>query len=141
MGCHDLVVVIKKERIVVVMARKILSISSNRSMNYLLKTITGINYDLITAEDSFEAMSSLKTREVIECILIDIDYHTEENLSFIQHIKDSFLYHCPVIVLCSYEEIDESNKPPNVENVFYKPFDPLVLKKEIDKIMSDSLQR
>jgi len=110
-------------------------------MNYLLKTITGINYELITAEDSFEAMSSLKTSAVIECILIDIDYQTEENLRFIQHIRDSFLYHCPVIVLCSYEEIDELSKPSNVEYVFYKPFDPLVLKQEIDKIMTDPAQR
>lgn len=110
-------------------------------MNYLLKTITGIHYELITAEDSFEAMSSLKTREIIECILIDIDYQTEENLNFIQYVNDSFLYHCPVIVLCSYEEIDDRDKPSNVENVFYKPFDPLVLKQEIDKIMADAVQR
>jgi len=123
------------------MARKILSISSNRSMNYIIKTIAGISYDLITAEDAYEAMSSLKSSEIIECILIDIDYQPEENISFIQHINDSFLYQCPVIVLCSDKELASGNKPPNVENIFYKPFDPLVLKKEIDKIMTASLEK
>ena len=123
------------------MARKILSISSNRSMNYLLKTITGGSYNLITAQDTFEAMSSLKSVEVIECILIDLDYQPEQNISFIQQINDSFLYHCPVIVLCSDKEMDINNKPPNVEYVMYKPFDPLVLKVEIDKVMMTSLEK
>ena len=110
-------------------------------MNYLLKTITGVSYDLITAEDTFEAMSSLKTKEDIECILIDIDYHTEQNLHFILHLKDSLLYQCPVIVLSSYKEVDDNTMPPHVERVFYKPFDPVDLKKEIDKIMTASLLR
>ena len=109
-------------------------------MNYLLKTITGSSYDVITAEDTFEAMSSLKAMEEIECIIIDIDYHTDDNLNFILHLKDSFLYQCPVIVLSSHKEIYDSNKPANVESVFYKPFDPLDLKKEIDKVMMGALQ-
>lgn len=124
------------------MARKMLSINSNRSMNYLLKTITGVSYDVITAEDPVEAMSSLKTTgEEIECILIDIDYQIEQNLNFIQHLKDSFLYQCPVIVLCSDKEIFDPDKLANVERVFYKPFDPLDLKKEIDEIIMRSLQK
>jgi DNA-binding response OmpR family regulator len=123
------------------MARKMLSINSNRSMNYLLKTITGVSYDVITAEDTVEAMSSLKTPGEIECVLIDIDYHTELNINFIHHLKDSFLYQCPVIVLCSNKEIFDGDKLANVERVFYKPFDPLDLKKEIDEIIMRSLQK
>ena len=123
------------------MARKMLSINSNRSMNYLLKTITGVSYDVITAEDTVEAMSSLKTIGEIECILIDIDYQTEQNINFILHLKDSFLYQCPVIVLCSDKEIFDPDKLANVERIFYKPFDPLDLKKEIDEIIMRSLQK
>jgi len=128
------------KRSVVVMARKILSISSNRSMNYLLKTITGGSYHLITAQDVFEAMSSLKSQQLIECILIDLDYQPDQSINFIQHINDSFLFQCPVIVLSSDKDFDDSNKPANVEYVIYKPFDPLVLKVEIDKVMMTSLQ-
>lgn len=123
------------------MARKMLSINSNRSMNYLLKTIMGVSYDVITAEDPVEAMSSLKTIVEIECALIDIDYQTELNINFIHHLKDSFLYQCPVIVLCSNKEIFDGDKLANVESVFYKPFDPLDLKKEIDEVMMRSLQK
>jgi two-component SAPR family response regulator len=123
------------------MARKMLSINNNRSMNYLLKTITGVSYDVITAEDSVEAMSSLKTTGEIECILIDIDYQTEQNLNFILHLKESYLYQCPVIFLCSHKEIFDPDKLANVESVFYKPFDPLDLKKEIDGIIMRSLQK
>ena len=96
---------------------------------------------MITAQDVLEAMSSLKTQEVIDCILIDLDYQPEQSINFLQLINDSFLYQCPVIVLSSDREIDDSNKPPNVEYVIYKPFDPLVLKVEIDKVMMSSLQK
>ena len=123
------------------MAGKMLSISSNWSMNYLLKTIASSSCELITAEDSVEAMSSLKTIEEIECILIDIDYQTELNLNFVLHVRDSLLYQCPVVILSSHKEIYNGDQPSNVERVFYKPFDPLDLKKEIDKIMRASLPR
>ena len=123
------------------MARKMLSINSNRSMNYLLKTTIRSSYDVVTAEDAFEAMSALKNPGDIECILIDLDFQTSQNLSFILHLKDSFLYQCPVIALSSNKEIYKNNKPSIVESIFYKPFDPLDLKRAIDEIMMGSLQK
>jgi two-component SAPR family response regulator len=108
-------------------------------MNYVLKTITSASCDLITAEDPVEAMSSLKTIEEIECVLIDIDYQTEQNLNFVLHLRDSLLYQCPVVILSSHKDIFDGDHPSNVESIFYKPFDPLDLKREIDKIMKASL--
>jgi len=114
------------------MARKILSINGNRSMNYLLKTITSDKYNLITVPEALQAMWVLKTQKEIECVLIDLDYHTEQNLEFIQHLQNSFLYQCPIIILSSNKETDEDITLTNDLNVFFKPFNPVDLKKLID---------
>jgi len=113
------------------MARKILSINGNRSMNYLLKTITRDEYNLITVLDAFQAMWILKTEKEIECVLIDVDYHTEQNLEFIQHLQNSVLYQCPIIIFTSNKEIDKGTMLTNALAVFFKPFNPMDLKKSI----------
>jgi CheY-like chemotaxis protein len=120
------------------MARKILSINGNRSMNYLLKTITRDAYNLITVSDALQAMRVIKTEKEIECVLIDVDYHTEQNLEFIQHLQNSFLYQCPIIILASNREMNEEILS-NGQNLFFKPFNPLDLKQSIDKIVAFSL--
>jgi DNA-binding NtrC family response regulator len=113
------------------MARKILSINGNRSMNYLLKTITRDEYNLITVLDAVQAMWVLKKEKEIECILIDVDYHTEQNLVFIQHLQNSFLYQCPIIILSSNKETDQGIMPTSNLAVFFKPFNPMDLKNSI----------
>jgi DNA-binding response OmpR family regulator len=113
------------------MARKILSINGNRSMNYLLKTITRNEYNLITVLDAVQAMWVLKKEKKIDCILIDVDYHTEQNLEFIQLLQNSFLYQCPIIILSSNKETDKGIMPTDNLTVFFKPFDPMDLKDSI----------
>ena len=115
------------------MARKIFSISSNKAMNYLLKTVMSDVYSVIAVQDAFQAMSVLKAKD-IKCILIDIDYQTEQNLAFIQHLKNSFLYQCSIIVLTSKKELDERIMKPNVYDLFVKPFNPIELKRSIGEI-------
>lgn len=117
------------------MARRILSISNNRSMNYVLKTTVVDKYRVTTVQDAFQAMTVLKDKKDIQCILIDIDYQTEQNINFIQHLKNSYLYQYPIIVLSSSKEIDDSIMNANVHDVFIKPFHPSELKKSIDDVM------
>ena len=121
------------------MVGKILSINGNQSMNYLLKTILGSAYNLLAVQDAYEAMQVLKAVKEIDCALIDTDYHTIQNIDFIQHLKNSYLYQCPVIILASKKEPDEDLEPSSVTKVFFKPFNPLVLKQSIDEIMTLSL--
>jgi DNA-binding response OmpR family regulator len=105
-------------------------------MNYVLKTVLAEKYNLICVQDAFQGMSVLKEKKNIQCILVDIDYQTEQNIDFIQHLKNSFLYQCFIIVLSSTKEIDDSIMNANVHDVFIKPFNPSELKKSIDDVMT-----
>jgi DNA-binding NtrC family response regulator len=125
--------------IIAFMARKILSINSNRSMNYVLKTVMAGKYNLVAVQDAFQAMAVLREKKGIQCILIDIDYQTQQNIDFIQHLKNSYLYQCPIIVLSSNKEIDDSIMNANVQDVFIKPFNPSELKKSIADAISLTL--
>ncbi|RYG49925.1 MAG: response regulator [Chitinophagaceae bacterium] len=119
------------------MRRNILSINGNKPMNFLLQTVLSPRYNLLTVSDVYQGMNELKTRDEVEMVIVDIDFHTQENLDFIQHIKTSGLYQdTPVIVLTSNDnrqkdKIDSSK----VTNFFYKPFSPLDMLRSIDDLL------
>ena len=123
------------------MSTSILSINSNKPMNYLLQTVLSERYNMIPVSDVFQGMHEIKKRKVIELIIIDVDYHTEENWDFIQHIKTSGLYQdIPVIVLITDESKRTSGKltEAKVDNFFYKPFSPLDIIRTIDELMLEN---
>lgn len=115
----------------------ILSINSNKAMNYLLKTVLSKNYNLIAVPDVFYGQQELKRQKNIELIIIDIDYNMQTNLDFIQHLKTSWLYQRPVIVLSSEnnQETTERLIEANVHDILIKPFNPNDLKKSIGELL------
>ncbi|MBL7710210.1 MAG: hypothetical protein JNJ86_14135 [Chitinophagaceae bacterium] len=119
------------------MKRKILSINGNRSMNFLLQTVLSAKYEFIPASDVFSGMEELKKDGDIELVLIDVDYSTQENWDFIQHISSSVIYQKPVIVLASERNrrFDKKVAEEKVYESVMKPFSPLDLVRSIDKLM------
>lgn len=120
------------------MRRSILSINDNKSMNFLVQTVLSPKYNLLPVTDVYQAMGELKRKDEIELIIIDIDYHTQENLDFIQHIKTSGLYQdTHIIVLTSNEQWkNEQMNTTEVASFFLKPFSPQEMVKNIDELMN-----
>jgi len=105
-------------------------------MNFLLQTVLSAKYNLVPVYDVYQAMGELQKRDSVEIILIDTDYHTQENLDFIQHIKTSGLYQDTSIILLTSEKVmSETSGVADVTNVFRKPFSPQDLTKAIDHVM------
>lgn len=107
-------------------------------MNYLLQTVLSGTYNFIPVKDVFQGIHELKIRDEIDLIIIDVDYHTQENLDFIQHIKTSGLYpDQPVIVLVSKEskKVNEMEMDTGVCDFIYKPFSPLDMIRSVDELM------
>src|SRR5215510_8858795 len=119
------------------MNRTILSVNGNKPMNYLLQTVLSTRYDFIPVDDVFAAMNQLKRKAEIELIIIDVDYSTQENWDFIQHINTSGLYQKPVIVLTSdkSKRMDARMTTEKVHDFFFKPFSPPDLLRTIDRLM------
>ena len=118
------------------MSRKILSINGNKSMNYMLQTVfSSKKYKLIPVSNALDGMSVLKRQKEIELIIIDLDYNSEENLDFIRHISNSWLYLRPIVILKS-GEIENGILSPNISYDFYlKPFSPVHLLKAVDSLL------
>jgi DNA-binding response OmpR family regulator len=92
---------------------------------------------LVPVSDVFAGMKELKKREEIKLILVDVDYSTQENWDFIQHIRTSGLYQKPVIVLASEKNkrMDDKMALDQIASYVYKPFNPPDLVRTIEPFM------
>lgn len=117
------------------MTRKVLCISQNKSMTYLLQTVLSKQNQLVLVDDVFYGMHVLKHQEDVSLIIIDIDYQVKECINFIHHIESSKLYNRPLIILLSGE--NQKVKDFVVErgsyNCFLKPFSPMELAEEVSE--------
>ena len=109
------------------MSRSILSINSNKAMNFLLRTLFQKEYRFVPVETIFQAMYQLRSDKSIELLIVDVDHHTEESWEFIEHIKTSRLYNIPVLVLTSEnsEEVRRNCYELGIDDIFFKPFNPM----------------
>ncbi len=119
------------------MSKTILSVNSNKSMNYLLNTIITRQHQFIPVTDIYSAMKELKKNNNISVVLLDIDMHIEESLDFIHHLQTSSLFNVAVVTLTSdksgsLKKILEADL--GIHELFYKPFNPVDILKSIDKV-------
>lgn len=80
----------------------------------------------------------MKATGNVNLVIIDTDVFEEEGIEFIEYIKSSLLFQMPVIVLTSNETDAMKQKlfQLNVNDTFFKPFDPLMLVKRVNKILN-----
>jgi DNA-binding response OmpR family regulator len=119
------------------MSRTVLSINGNKPMNYMLQTVLSRKYKITAVSDVFQGMQQLRKDDAVELVLVDVDFNTEESWAFIQHIKSSWIYSRPVVVLSSDRGGVASDKATEfgVDYFFQKPFSPVDLIKTIDALL------
>jgi DNA-binding NtrC family response regulator len=119
------------------MSRTVLSINGNTSMNYMLQTVLSRKYKITAVGDVFQGMQQLKTNDAVELVVVDVDFNSDESWAFIQHIKSSWIYNRPVVVLTSDKTLAASRKATecSVDYFFQKPFSPVDLIKTIDALL------
>jgi CheY-like chemotaxis protein len=123
------------------MSKSILSINGNKAMNYLLQTILEKEYRFVPAKDVFQGMHHLRTNRKISAIVVDLDSQTQQSWELIEHIKSSKLYKIPVIVLTTEntETLREKCYEFEVDEIFFKPFNPEDLIAAIASVMTVSM--
>jgi len=111
------------------MSKSILSVNSNKPMNFLLQTILGKEYEFIPVNDVFQAMHQLRTNKKISFLVLDLDYFPQQSWDLVEHIKSSKLYDVPVIVLATEntEILRHKCYEYEVDEIFFKPFNPVDL--------------
>ena len=126
------------------MKSKILAIDESKAIRFLLQTVLGQKYQVITASDGCSALYWLSKRNLPDVIIVDPQLPDMKNWELLEHLKSSGLYgHIPVIVLSSLEEKETADKCQElgVQYFYQQPFNPVDLEKSIEALLATTAMK
>jgi two-component system, chemotaxis family, chemotaxis protein CheY len=121
------------------MKQQILAIDDSKAIRFLLQTVLSKQYDVITIPDGCSAMYWLSKRKLPDLFIIDPQLPDMENWELIQHLSSSGIFgDIPIIALSSLSLIETQVKcrEYKVASYFLKPFNPVNLLSDINKVLS-----
>ena len=119
------------------MKKQILAIDDSKAIRFLLQTVLGKEYMVITAPDGCSAMYWLSKKNFPDLIIIDAQLPDMENWELVEQLSMSGLYKdIPMIVLSSLSNTETTTKcnQYGVAEYFTKPFNPIELLEKVNKI-------
>lgn len=120
------------------MKKQILVVDDSKAIRFLLQTVLGKAYQVVTVPDGYSAMYYLSKREQPHLIIVDPQLPDMENWELVQQLATSGLHgDIPVIVLSALGESETKVKCEafGVLKYFLKPFDPLFLKDAVEQFV------
>jgi two-component system, chemotaxis family, chemotaxis protein CheY len=122
------------------MKKQILAVDDSKAIRFLLQTVLGKTYQVITVPDGCSAMHWLSRRNFPNLIIADPQLPDLENWELIQQLKTSGIYkNIPVMVLSGLGvgETEEKCKSFQVQNFFMKPFNPVDLVNAVQQLIEN----
>src|SRR6476620_4957100 len=119
------------------MKKQILAIDDSKAIRFLLQTIFGKKYQVITASDGCSAMYWLTKKDLPDLIIADPQLPDMEDWELIEHLTSSGMYgNIPVIVLSGLDKKTtlQKSKDLGVQQSFMKPFNPVDLIEAVDSL-------
>ena len=119
------------------MKKQILAIDDSKAIRFLLQTVLGKDYQVITAPDGCSAMYWLSKKNLPDLIIADAQLPDMDNWELIEQLSISGLYRdIPMIVLSSLNKNETKAKcmQYGVAEYFTKPFNPIDLQEAVNKI-------
>lgn len=110
------------------MKRTVLVIDGNKAMRFLMQTILGKNFQVVTASDANSALFWLSKKNMPDLIVIDPQVSERADWELVEFLSDSALYgDIPKIVLSALDRNLVSIKCSelNIEHFACKPFNPI----------------
>lgn len=122
------------------MKQKILAIDDSKAIRFLLQTVLSKQYDVITFPDGCSVMYWLSKNKLPDLFIIDPQLPDMENWELIQHLSSSGIFgDIPIVVLSGLSDYETKMKceEHRVASYFIKPFNPVNLLTEINKVLSE----
>lgn len=119
------------------MKKQILAIDDSKAIRFLLQTVLGKEYQVITAPDGCSAMYWLSKKNLPDLIITDAQLPDMDNWELVEQLSMSGLYRdIPMIVLSSLNIGETAAKclQYGVSAHFTKPFNPEHLLDAVDRI-------
>ena len=127
------------------MKKQILAIDDSKAIRFLLQTVLGKEYQVVTVPDGYSAMYYLSHRAQPDLIIADPQLPDMENWELIQQLSSSGMYgDIPVLVLSGLDSKETELKciEYGVMKYFLKPFNPVELMTVIsDMVKSRALDK
>jgi len=112
------------------MKKSILAIDDSKAMRFLLQTVLGKDYQVITAPDGCSAMYWLSKRNLPDLIIVDAQLPDMQDWELVEQFATSGIYRdIPLIVLSALDKGITQAKclEYGVTAYFTKPFNPVEL--------------
>ncbi|HEX9512017.1 MAG TPA: response regulator [Puia sp.] len=127
------------------MKKQILAIDDSKAIRFLLQTVLGKEYQVITVPDGYSAMYYLSHRTAPDLIIVDPQLPDMENWELVQQLSSSGMYgDIPVLVLSGLDKKETETKclEYGVAKYFLKPFNPVELLSAIqEQVKSKELNK
>ena len=123
------------------MKKQILAIDDSKAIRFLLQTVLGREYQVVTVPDGYSAMYYLSHRSQPDLIIADPQLPDMEHWELIQQLSSSGLYgDIPLIVLSGLDHKETELKCMEYGAVkyFMKPFNPVDLMTAINELVQSS---
>jgi len=122
------------------MKKQILAIDDSKAIRFLLQTVLGRDYQVVTVPDGYSAMYYLSHREHPDLIIADPQLPDMDNWELIEQLSSSGMYgDIPMVVLSGLDakETDSKCVEHGVLKYFMKPFNPVELVEAIQDLVSN----
>ncbi|MEO8582925.1 MAG: response regulator [Flavitalea sp.] len=119
------------------MKKKILAIDDSKAIRFLLQTVLGKDYQVVTAPDTCSAMYWLSKRNIPDLIITDPQLPDMKDWELIEELSSSILYRkIPIMVITSLDKTETNLKcvQYGIEHFFMKPFNPVLLLESVSSI-------
>src|SRR5688500_10018908 len=124
------------------MKQTILVINDSKAIRFLLQTILGKRYHVISFPDACTTMQWLLRKNIPQLIIADPQLPDCENWELISNLHNSGLYgNIPVIVLSNLsadEMIVKATEYTNIIRSFSQPFNPLELLEVVENMVTEN---
>ncbi|HMI62122.1 MAG TPA: response regulator [Puia sp.] len=120
------------------MKKQILAIDDSKAIRFLLQTVLGKDYQVVTVPDGYSAMYYLSHRTQPDLIIADPQLPDMENWELIQQLSSSGMYgDIPVLALSGLDRTETEAKcvEYGVVRYFMKPFNPVELMNAIHQLV------
>jgi len=121
------------------MRRCILAIDDSKAIRFLIHTILGKDYQVVTAPDACSAMFWLAKKNLPDLIIADPQLPDVQDWELIAELSSSAIYRdIPLIVLSSLDKDATAAKclKYGIADYYMKPFNPLELSDTVQKVMN-----
>jgi len=123
------------------MKKQILAVDDSKAIRFLLQTVLGKEYQVVTVPDGCAAMYWLSKRNFPYLIIADPQLPDMENWELIQQLSSSGIYNSiPVVALSGLSKSETELKclEYGVQKFFLKPFNPVELVTAVNELIENN---